>query len=143
MPPKFITPDQLLRRVRGQLDAFAQSGRASLTEHLGREPICAEGCATCCHFKVLVDVAQGALIALFLLRTGRWGPDLIERLRAADAEMTPVSHTDFARLRRPCVFLDVEGPGRGSCSVYPVRPFGCAGTFGGTLDPADCGPDLK
>lgn len=99
---------------------------------------CKAGCAWCCNAKIVMDAGSGAMIALYLMSEKRWTPALVAKLEAADRAMAPTSHADWLARQEPCALLRVEGPGRGRCSVYPVRPVGCSGTYSNAADPRDC-----
>jgi Fe-S-cluster containining protein len=98
---------------------------------------CRKGCATCCTRSVTMTSLEGEAILAFLAEAGRLS-------EPADAALQPTANgmgragqcttNTFvaAHLRgespeeaeswdlRPCPFLAEE-----SCSIYPVRPFGC------------------
>lgn len=126
---------QVLRRIRTGTFDVANEGREIIADREGKPVSCASGCAYCCYQKITVDIAQGLAIYLYLHPT--WTPELEQRLIEADREQTRHRHATWFQMRRPCVFLKEESFGRGTCTVYPVRPVGCAGTFS-VGPPADC-----
>jgi hypothetical protein len=131
-----ISVKDLLRRVGTRSFDYAAGIRKIAEAKVG--PLtCRSGCAWCCTAKIIVDAGTGAIIALALKQAGRWTPALRARLAAVDREMSRTSHASWMALRRPCVFLHAEGPGRGTCTVYRYRPASCLATFSNT-DPAAC-----
>lgn len=130
-----VPAHQLLRRIRaGTFDVATQS-REVAAEQAGSPISCASGCAYCCYQKMTVDIAQGLAIYLYLRPT--WTPELEQRLIDADREQTRHRHVTWFEMRRPCVFLEEESFGRGTCAVYPVRPVACAATVS-VGPPTDC-----
>lgn len=138
MSTRLITTKELVRLVRTNIHDYATLGRAAHERHHNVTVTCRAGCAYCCYQKVLVDAGQGAIIYLYLRQQGRWTPALMEALAAADKAMAPVSHHDWLATRTPCVFLKEERFGEGRCTVYPVRPIGCAATVSTAGDPPMC-----
>lgn len=135
---------RLLRRYAEQLVAVSGNLRqaASLrASEKGRTVTCEKGCAHCCHQKILVSAADGLAIYVLLRDTGRWTPEMVERLVKADREMTERDHETWFDEKRPCPFLDAETgekAGRGLCTVYGARPIACASTFSWGGDPNYC-----
>jgi Fe-S-cluster containining protein len=127
----------LLRKVVGSTGVLARDSRASVESDMG-EVTCKPGCANCCYPKILVDTKEGILMYLQLRADGRWNPELRAKLVEADAEMTNHTHYTWALKRKPCPLLDEMAPGRGLCTVHPVRPLGCALTFSVGGDPSRC-----
>jgi Fe-S-cluster containining protein len=130
-----ISSAQLLRKVRTATFDLANEGRALVAKTEGRPVSCTPGCAYCCYQKIVLDIAQG--LAIYLHLRERWTPALERRLLAADRDMTRSTHAAWLGQRRPCVFLKEEAFGRGTCTIYSVRPTACANTFA-VGEPAGC-----
>jgi Fe-S-cluster containining protein len=124
--------DEALASLSGMARARAETGFAQIA--------CRQGCAFCCYQKIVVTVAAGTLIYLYLQQSKRWVPQTIAVLSEADRRMTNDSHPQYVARRQPCPFLLEEGGavGRGACTIYPVRPIACAATVSVTDDPARC-----
>lgn len=131
--PVVITTSQLLRKIRiTKFDAAAELV-AEATE--GRGPItCKKGCSNCCRQKVLLTESEAFGIFLYLRAEGRWTPEELKRLTIADLDAKMTSHPDWFAERKPCPFLDKDE----GCSIHPVRPLACMGTFSSAGDPALC-----
>ncbi|MDG4475308.1 YkgJ family cysteine cluster protein [Thiovibrio frasassiensis] len=95
---------------------------------------CHKGCATCCTRSVTMTSLEGEGIMTFLAEAGRQA-ELADPAFSAPSSRTVQCTTNTfvaAHLRgeeleepenwdlRPCPFLKEE-----SCTIYPVRPFGC------------------
>ncbi|MBU2537987.1 MAG: YkgJ family cysteine cluster protein [Proteobacteria bacterium] len=96
--------------------------------------VCRKGCATCCTRSVTMTSLEGNEILTFLAASNRL-PEIAEPAFQPTANRKSQCTTNTfvdAHLRgesveeaenwdlRPCPFLKEE-----SCSIYPVRPFGC------------------
>ncbi len=136
-----VSTAELVCRYRMRVFDYADISRKAVTRDLGRNPICRSGCSWCCYAKIVMDAGHGAMIALYLVQEGLWTAALEARLAAADTAMFRIDHGAWLRSLTPCVFLDAKEPGKGTCSVYPVRPIGCSGTLSSALDPRDCAVD--
>jgi Fe-S-cluster containining protein len=92
-----------------QRAALAQDhAQAALEGAPGRASwACREGCAWCCHLKVLVHSAEAARIASHVIETWTAGQRAALHARLPDA-------------RGPCPFLDDD-----RCSIYALRPIRC------------------
>lgn len=131
-----IARELLLRRVREVRKRAGDIARAGATLHEG--PLsCTAGCSYCCHQKLVGAAFEGVGIYLYLKARGAWTPELRQRLVDADLYQTARTHLGHLMARRPCVFLDEESFGSGSCTIYPVRPSACATTFS-IGDPERC-----
>lgn len=87
-------------------------------------PVCAEGCAWCCYFSVLVAPAEALRIAEHL-RATRTDAELAAmraRVREVAEKTRDVSQEERMKMRVACPMLDVE---RGSCTVHDARPGMC------------------
>lgn len=85
---------------------------------------CSDGCAYCCHLKVIASPPEVIGVAEHLrdhLDPGSL-QIVIERLRDADRRTRGLTADQRALLRLPCPLLD-----SGRCSVYAARPLHCAG----------------
>jgi hypothetical protein len=96
---------------------------------------CARGCATCCTGKVTITALEGERILRFILDAG-----LVDRLAGRLASSPPLpapprttnafaglclqgietDDPDIPAQAAVCPFLEDD-----SCTIYPVRPFGC------------------
>jgi Fe-S-cluster containining protein len=133
---QLITAGQLLRHYRRALFDHGQAARTAIEHHLGPTR-CSSGCAYCCYSKVIVDLAEGVMMYLFLKASDQWTAALEQRLLEADRAMTAVPHRDWLLQRRPCVFLKEVAFGEGTCRVYPLRPIACASTHS-VREPDQC-----
>lgn len=96
--------------------------------------VCRKGCATCCTRSVTMTSLEGDGIIAFLAETGRLSELAAPAFQPTQSRTVPRTTNAFvaAHLRgeaveeadswdlRPCPFLKED-----SCSIYPVRPFGC------------------
>ena len=96
--------------------------------------VCRKGCSTCCTRSVTMTSLEGDEILTFLAETGRLSELSAPAFQPTATRMAQCTTNAFiaAHLRgesveeaeswdlRPCPFLKAE-----SCSIYPVRPFGC------------------
>ncbi|MFA7348094.1 MAG: YkgJ family cysteine cluster protein [Desulfurivibrionaceae bacterium] len=108
-------------------DAFAQWAGAFAFA-------CRKGCATCCTRSVTMTSLEGDGIMAFLAERGRLSELAAPAFQPSPDRGTQCTTNTFvaAHLRgesveeaeswdlRPCPFLKEE-----SCTIYPVRPFGC------------------
>lgn len=94
---------------------------------------CAEGCAYCCHLKVLTTAPEAIRIAEYLRKS--LAPDALaavrDRVAKTDAVTRGMSMEERARARVPCPLLE-----NGRCAAYPVRPLACRGA--NSYDAAAC-----
>lgn len=94
---------------------------------------CREGCAFCCHLKVLATAPEVLRVAEHL-RATRSADELRairERVAAADDRTRGMTTDQRARAQLACPLL--EG---GRCAAYEVRPLSCRGA--NSLDAAAC-----
>jgi len=108
-------------------DAFAQWASAFAFA-------CRKGCATCCTRSVTMTSLEGDGIMAFLDETGRRSELAAPAFQPSANRMARCTTNAFVAAHlagesveeaeswdlRPCPFLRDE-----SCSIYPVRPFGC------------------
>ncbi len=94
---------------------------------------CAEGCAYCCHLKVIATPTEVIALAdeLRASLTPEQLQALRERVAAASALTRGATAEERARARVPCPVL-VEG----RCAGYAARPLHCAGA--NSFDPSAC-----
>lgn len=138
---RVVTSKELLRKVRTlTFDSSKQAANEARSER--GSVSCAQGCGYCCYQKILASPGRGAMLHLWLKSKGQWTAATKSRLREADRAMSAETCVEWLSHRHPCVFLVEQSFGRGSCSVYPVRPVGCLTTFS-SGDPADCADDDK
>jgi Fe-S-cluster containining protein len=135
---QIIGSKELLKKVRPLLFDIAQDARKLAETSLNKPITCAKECAWCCYQKVIVNVFEGAMIYAYLVETKRWSSAVEAKLRWADKAMTEATHAAWLAQRMPCPFLHETEPGRGECTVYPVRPISCAVTFSNRGDPSSC-----
>jgi Fe-S-cluster containining protein len=95
---------------------------------------CRKGCATCCTRSVTMTSLEGEGILAFLAEAGRLSELAAPAFQPGETRTAQYTTNAFvaAHLKgesveeaenwdlRPCPFLREE-----SCSIYPVRPFGC------------------
>jgi Fe-S-cluster containining protein len=111
-------------------ETFAEwSGRFSF--------VCRNGCATCCTRSVTMTSLEGEVILAFLAESDRlaelaapaFAPaaSRLDRMAQCTTNTFVAAHLNGESVQeaeswdlRPCPFLREE-----SCSIYPVRPFGC------------------
>lgn len=144
--PDTLKPDQSaisLEEAINRLTNLRFSTYAGLRGYIEKtkgELTCGDNCSHCCYQKIAVSAADGAAIYKFMVDCEAWNSEWPERLREADKQIAQYSHADWLAKKVPCVFLkDVgEGPGRGTCTVYPARPPGCGLMFSQTDNPEKC-----
>lgn len=106
--------------------SWAEDATASVRERIpsSRGSACAEGCAYCCHIKVLVTAPEALAVAAHLRAT--LSPLALERLRErvvkAHRKTRGMSTEQRARARVPCPVLE-----DGRCLAYAARPLACWG----------------
>ncbi|MBU0483961.1 MAG: hypothetical protein KKB30_05550 [Proteobacteria bacterium] len=106
----------------------------------GLDFVCARGCSTCCTRSVTMTTLEGELIDDFLRTAGHDLAGILPSQCHPSPSCTinqfahcclrgqePPSEKDDFRSFEPCVFLAER-----SCTIYPVRPFGCR-SFGSTI----------
>ncbi|MCK5226550.1 MAG: YkgJ family cysteine cluster protein [Desulfobulbaceae bacterium] len=100
--------------------------------------VCAEGCASCCTQGVTITTLEAEIIHAYLQESGR--VEDLESVIGVESSNGPGMTTNrFAKLclqgeglppeehewpQEACGFLR-----RNSCTIYPVRPFGCRSFF--------------
>jgi uncharacterized protein len=94
---------------------------------------CAEGCAYCCHLKVIASPPEVIHLARHIRATRDAAAlsDLLDRLRLAHEKTRRLATNERAELRMPCPLLV-----NGRCSAYEARPLHCAGA--NSLDATAC-----
>lgn len=95
---------------------------------------CRKGCATCCTRSVTMTSLEGEGIMAFLTEAGRLSELTTPAFQPTTSRMAQCTTNAFVAAHltgksveepeswdlRPCPFLK-----EASCSIYPVRPFGC------------------
>ncbi len=121
------TPEVLERIVAG-LFAYEDLTKRALVDALARDPkclpVCAPGCAFCCHLSVFASVPELLHLARHL-RATLDAPALAAKasaITAAAAAIRELDQAGRAAAKRACPLLD-EGSGR--CGVYAARPLAC------------------
>jgi uncharacterized protein len=117
-----------LLRMVGDTFALEAQTREALVKGLARDPkclpVCAPGCAYCCHLSVFASVPEILYLAAALRAT--LSPEalasLTRRVVEAAAALAEGSREERAAAKRPCPLLDVAS---GRCGVYEVRPLVC------------------
>lgn len=132
-----ITATHLLKGIKQATTDLSRESRVHAVRSKG--PLtCKSGCAYCCYQKLLVAPWDGIYLYLYIKATGAWTPALRQKLVQADRDLTDHTHRQWLLKRVPCVFLAETAFGKGTCTVYPVRPSGCISTFATTSDPSNC-----
>lgn len=87
---------------------------------------CQKGCSYCCHYRV--EAYTFEIVALYYHIQTQFTPEQkgqsLERLRAAAGRIAPLDPISHFQTNIQCPLL-VDG----TCSVYPVRPSGCAAFY--------------
>lgn len=117
-----------LDRVLAHVFAYEGQTKQALVTALARDPkllpVCAPGCAFCCHLSVFVSVPELLHLAAHLRRTR--SPEalvsLTARVQATAAAVAELSKAERAQAKRACPLLD---PTTRQCSVYDARPLTC------------------
>ncbi len=110
------------------LYSYEEQTKGALVQALARDPkclpVCAPGCAYCCHLVVFASVPELLALAAHL-RAALSPAELEERTRAiTDAALAVADLDQAARAasKRPCPLLDVPS---GQCTAYAARPLAC------------------
>jgi Fe-S-cluster containining protein len=105
----------------GVMNERLQAKYDPMRRHL---PVCAEGCAWCCYFSVLVAPAEALRIARHLRATldERALAEVRARVAELAAKTRDVSQEERVKMQLPCAMLDVAS---GACTVHEVRPGMC------------------
>lgn len=125
--------EQALGELRATRGMAASEFEKRFREEAGAVS-CKAGCDHCCHYPLLITVAEGILLHRHLGQRGRLTATLKTRL-AAHADLTAfIDPAVWMRARISCPLL--EG---GKCQGYEGRPMACRMTFS-SGDPAGCDP---
>ena len=111
--------------------AYEEQTKAALVQALARDPkclpVCAAGCAFCCHLSVFASVPELLVLAAHL-RATLTDAELAARTEAtvaAAAAVRELGQKERAAARRPCPLLGgLDGATR-QCGVYAARPLAC------------------
>jgi Fe-S-cluster containining protein len=121
------SPEALYRAVE-QTFAYEGETKKALVVALARDPkclpVCAPGCAFCCHLSVFAATPEILYLAEHLRRAlpeARFEALRVE-VKSAAAAIAELSQEERARAKRPCPLLDGE---TGRCGVYAARPLAC------------------
>jgi Fe-S-cluster containining protein len=125
--PLLGSPEALERAVEGTY-AYDAEAKTALVLALARDPrclpVCAPGCAFCCHLSVFAAVPEILYLAAHLRRT--LPEERLDALTAAvvraAAAVAELSQEERARAKKPCPLLDLES---GRCGAYDARPLAC------------------
>ena len=82
---------------------------------------CKDKCAACCHYPLVVTLAEGRIIASWLEQHGRVTTKLKSSLAEHRDSVQGLAPEVWLLAKVPCPFLTDSK----SCSIYPVRPLGC------------------
>jgi Fe-S-cluster containining protein len=117
-----------LHRAVSQTWTYEEETKKALVTALARDPrclpVCAPGCAFCCHLSVFASVPEILYLAEHLRRT--LSPDRLaartdDIVRAASA-IADESKAERANSKRACPLLDSATR---NCGVYAARPLTC------------------
>jgi len=134
---QLISARELVKRLQIANFDVAKDTRERIESRLG--PVtCKPECSYCCYAKILAPTYIGVFVYLYLVQQGMWTNELKKRLAESDREMTVRSHRGWLMGRRPCPFLKEKAFGRGTCTIYPVRPEACAITHSVASDASMC-----
>ncbi len=123
-----VRSEAVVLRLVGDTFAYEAQTRDALVHGLARDPkclpVCAPGCAYCCHLSVFASVPEILFLAAGL-RATLTTEQLVAvtaRVVEAAAAFAEASREERASAKRPCPLLDVA---TGRCGVYEVRPLVC------------------
>jgi Fe-S-cluster containining protein len=120
--PLLTTPEALFRAVE-RTYLYEEGTKKALVDALARDPkclpVCAPGCAYCCHLSVFASTPE---ILYLAERLRPAGPELAERIARAAEAIRDLGQEERARAKRPCPLLERE---TGRCGVYAARPLAC------------------
>jgi len=122
-------------RALGELQATRAMAATDFERRFRQEAAvsCKAGCDHCCHYPLLVTVAEGILLYRHLGQKGRLTAALKKRI-AEHADLTAfIDPAVWMRSRIPCPLLDEKS----CCAGYEGRPLACRMTFSAG-NPADC-----
>ncbi len=119
---------EALRRAVFAVYAYEEQTKAALVSSLARDPkclpVCAPGCAFCCHLSVFASVPELLTLAAHLRST--LTPAALaartEGIRETAAAVRDLSQAERAQSKRACPLLDVATR---QCGVYAARPLAC------------------
>lgn len=126
-----------VERALGELEGTRNFTSVEFERGLREEgPVsCHEGCAHCCHYPIMITVAEGILLYRHLASKGKWTPALRKKL-AEHADHTSFADQAIWLLANiPCPLLDEKQ----KCSAYAARPLSCRLTWS-SKDPEGCRP---
>lgn len=117
-----------MHHALAHLFAYEKQTKIALVHALARDPrclpVCAPGCAFCCHLAVFASVPEILALAAHL-RATLAPAELAARtaeIAAAAAAVGDLDRSARAASKRACPLLDGES---GRCTVYEARPLAC------------------
>jgi uncharacterized protein len=140
-----ITPQEhFVKEVYSSLDEATASGLERLRSEEGITPPCKVGCAHCCRYLIMANIAEAHTLTQYLKR--EWSEDQTRDLRFRTQQWhewdlsrpgrypfpDQVRQTDLSNYV-PCCPLLING----ACSAYSVRPVVCRTHFV-CSDPLSC-----
>lgn len=117
-----------LARAMDHTFAYDEQTKRALVEALARDPrclpVCAPGCAFCCHQSVFAAVPEILHAAEHLRRTLRPAAlaALTARIVRTASAVADLSQAERAQSKTPCPLLDDETQ---ACGAYEARPLAC------------------
>lgn len=113
-----LSPHVALSHFQARHDQLIEQ----VTNDSGQSSACVEGCAYCCHFKVIADAAE--IFAMVDYVKAHLDEQQIEKImqvaKANVEEAKNLSHQQHAKINQPCPLLV-----NNVCVVYPVRSIKC------------------
>lgn len=113
-----LSPHRALLRFHQRHDQHIEQAAAGSI----RNKACFEGCAYCCHFKVIADAVEIFALADFVVANFD-APQIDQIIQSAKRnieESRNLSHEEHSTINQKCPLL-IDN----SCAAYPVRPVKC------------------
>ncbi|MBI5583951.1 MAG: YkgJ family cysteine cluster protein [Deltaproteobacteria bacterium] len=141
---KITDREKFVRNVYASLDEAIADGLDRLRVEEGLQPTCSAGCAHCCRFHIVINLAEARTLAQYIRQ--EWPPDQIAALKLRTRQWHAWDHSrpgrpgsnpiekeiDLSQYEDCCPLLV-----NNRCSVYAVRPIICRTHFVST-PPGSC-----